>query len=331
MKFKYRSLLTPIFTLASLLILSACGSTGNSSDTQLVAGSVQGQAPYTIDAYTGTTAVVHAQGDHTGTTHSWTQTSGPAVTLTTPNAPTTTFTTPGATTTPVTLTHTTTHPTTGITVATPHTINAIPPLPTGPLMAIVGKPSVSYSGQIASLHASATGGTAPYTYDWIAPSKITLDTTHSTSPTFTVPQVATTEVLTFGLQVMDANGDTVTSNEVITITQRRLILDPQTKTKTINDNQSKSVNGPHPASSGFYKITNPISSESYTWTVKEQSTNPKPSLINLNVTAPYNTTADITFLSPDVTTSSTYVVILKAQNSQGTRIGEAVVTVIINP
>jgi len=223
---KHNHLLTAIFTLISLTIFSACGSNGNSSDTQLVEGSVQGNAPYIIYAHGGTTAVVHAQGNHSGT-HSWTQTSGPAVTLTTTTAPTTTFTVPNSTSTPIVLQHTNAQM--GVTTVTHHTIVPVlvpnlTPTPNTPLVVIVGKAQTVFSGDVASLHASAYGGTPPYTYDWIAPGGIFLDTTHPTAPTFIVPSlpVGVTQTINVGLQVMDANGNTVSSNEAITIKPKQV-------------------------------------------------------------------------------------------------------------
>ena len=269
MKLNNTKFTTFLFSLATLFFLSACGTTGTSSNTNIVDGAIQGEAPYVIEAHEGSTAVVHAGGDHTGT-HSWTQISGPTVTLTGTSTPTVTHTVPTGTTTPIVLQHTNTHPTTNVVTVTQHTVYPTRiPTSTSTLGVVVGKPQVVFSGDIASLHASAFGGTAPYTYDWMAPTNIALVAPHSNAPIFSAPATKTTEIITIGLQVMDDNGHTVSSNEKITITQKALLFKKATEHRTITDNNAKANKGggSHSVSFGPFSITNPLPSEIYTWQV----------------------------------------------------------------
>lgn len=350
MKLTYMNIKALILSSITLVAMSGCGLTGSSSDSKLVEGSVQGVAQYEIPAHHNTTAVVHSHTDATAT-HEWTQTSGPTVVLSTTTAPTTTFvvptttppttppttpTTTTPTTTPIVLQHTTTNTQTGVTTVTPHTIIPVPPKPSVPLAVLVGKPKVVFSS-IGSLHASAFGGTAPYTYDWIAPNLITLDTTHPNAPTFIVPSlpVGNVQTLTIGLQVMDANGDTVTSNEIITITSQGLVINVPQPLREVN-NSSHGGAG-HQVGRGPAIIMNPLPGETYTWSIKDDHA-PAPAGgavpitdLKVSIAHPDGSKVNINFSSPAVTVETTYRFKLDTQNNSGSRVGTVFTEITVKP
>ncbi len=207
-----------IFSAMAIFALSGCGSSGTSSNDQLVDGTPVVAAPYTITAHHDSTAVVHSHVDPaTSGTHSWTQVSGPTISLTTPTGPTVTLVVPTGVTTPIVLSHTHTNAQTGQTTSTHHTVSPIPA--TIPLSVVVSKPVEVVSGTVASLHASASGGDGQYTYVWtqIGGTHVSLDPTHPSAPTFVAPTVTTRETLSFNVEVTDGQGDTASATETITV------------------------------------------------------------------------------------------------------------------
>lgn len=231
MKQIHTKILTLILSFLALVALSGCGSSGIPSDDTLVGGgslAPQVAIPYHITAHQGSIAVVHSHvtpptngGTHT---HQWTQISGPAVTLSTSTAATTTLTVPANVTQAIVVQHTVTNTQTGQTTVTPHTINPIPA--TTNLDVKVSKPATIISGDVASLHASVSGGDGQYTYTWLqtAGTNVTLDTTHPEAPTFNAPTVSSSETLIFQVTVKDGSGALVSTSEMITVTPKAQAL-----------------------------------------------------------------------------------------------------------
>ena len=216
-----------LITTLTAFSLLGCGSSGVSSDDNLVGGD-NTTAPvvspsYAITAHHGSTVVVHSHvstptsGTHS---HQWTQISGPAVTLSTTNAPTTTYVAPTNTTQPVVLQHTATHSKTTQKTVTSHTIKHTPT--TTNLAVVVSQPATIESGQKASLHASAAGGDGNYIYTWIQSSgpNVQLDLTYPSAPTFIAPDVSSSETLVFEVTVKDGTGTQISTSETITVTPK---------------------------------------------------------------------------------------------------------------
>ena len=191
-------------------------------------GKPQVATPYEITAHHGSEAVVHSQvtpssEGHTYT-HTWTQVSGPAVALTTKTGPTTSFVVPKVATQPLVLQHTVINKQTGQTTKSQHTVKTVPATPA--LSVVVSKNDEAKSGTVTSLYASASGGDGIYTYEWkqLTGTKVTLDLTHPSTPTFVAPPlnsvpsaVSTAEALTFSVTVTDGSGATVFAEETITV------------------------------------------------------------------------------------------------------------------
>ncbi len=77
------------------------------------------------------------------------------------------------------------------------------------------------SGKPASLHASVSGGSGPYTYFWTQSGgpQVTLDQTHASAPTFTAPSVTQTVDLIFEVLVTNTQDNTTArATETMTVT-----------------------------------------------------------------------------------------------------------------
>lgn len=241
--------LTLLFiTALTVFSFSGCGSSGVSSDDNLVGGdhttAPEVATSYAITAHHGSTVVVHSHvSEPTSGTHShqWTQISGPSVALSTTNAPTTTYVAPANTTQPVVLQHTVTHSQTGQTTNTSHTITHTPA--TINLAVKVSNPITIESGQKASLHASATGGDGHYTYTWIqsSGSPVSLDVTHPSAPTFIAPVVNSLETLVFEVTVTDGTGSAISASETVTVKPKKQVP-PPTQALTVVANVPTDVN-----------------------------------------------------------------------------------------
>jgi len=96
---------------------------------------------------------------------------------------------------------------------------ATPPAP--PWNVVISTHEYVGSGQPASLHASVSGGSGPYTYFWTQSGgpQVTLDQTHDSAPTFTAPSVTTAEDLIFEVLVTNTQDNTTArATETMTVT-----------------------------------------------------------------------------------------------------------------
>jgi len=336
MKPNYTKLITSLFGVTALILLTACGSTGTSSDTALVEGSQQ--APYVIDAHHDTTAVLHSHVDTSiDSTHQWTQVSGPAVTIANPTSPTATVAVPASATAPIVIQHTHTNTKTGKNTKTQHTV--APVAATSTLSVVVSKPETVLESLIASLHASVSGGTAPYTYVWTQTqgTPVTLNVTHPSAPTFTVPRNPThqNETFTFNVRVLDSAGAEVSATETINTVSAFLLIDAPAALNEVNlhiDKLPYDSANPHQVTSGRIPITNTLPGETYTWSIKE-TTGATPLLLNLTVNGTqYNNGkyGVISFAVGDVKTKTTYILEIFV-TSDTRRIGFSNTSVTIVP
>jgi hypothetical protein len=324
----------PAYIIATLtaLLLSGCGTTGTPSDTQLVENSTIKQAPYVIDAYQGTTAVVHSHVDPAIVgTHQWTQLSGSTVTIATPTSQTTTIPVPTTTITPIVLQHTHTNTQTGVVTNTQHTVA---PLPSTQALGItVSNPISVVQGTKASLHVSASGGYPPYTYVWqqTQGTSATLDETHPSAPTFIVP-ISTAadphqnETLIFTVRVLDSNGGDVSTAESIISVSPFILIDTPIPLKEVDNSTFQPG---HSVGRGPMVITNAFAGETYSWRIQEIS-GATPALINLEISPrPDTLSANIRFNSPDVNVTTTYDLKITAKSSH--RLGFIDTQITINP
>jgi hypothetical protein len=218
MKLNNTKFITTLFALLALIAFSACGSSGNSSDTQLVGGAiannVQAPTPYVINTHEGSTAIVHSHTD-ASSTHNWVQVSGPTVTLSNTSTPTVTFTVPTGAVQPIVLQHTVTGG--GQTTTSIHLINPVPIAIK--LAVIISGHKTIVSSVSSSLHASASGGDGSYLYNWTQTggTPVSLNLTHPSTPTFTAPAVTKNEGLNFNVTVTDGQGKVTTSTYVVTV------------------------------------------------------------------------------------------------------------------
>lgn len=233
MKKIHTQIFTLILSLIGVLALSGCGSSGTSSDHDLISGNTAVKsAPYEITAHHESTVVVHSHvtestDEHV---HTWTQVSGPTVGLSTTTAPTTSLVVPHNTTQPVVLQHTVTNVQTGQTTTSTHTVTPVPATPA--LSVTVSAHTSVVSGHTASLHASASGGDGQYSYIWTQTGGTTvkLDETHPSAPTFKAPSVSSAEHLKFEVQVIDGQADTASAVETVTVTPPQSSVVPLTAT-----------------------------------------------------------------------------------------------------
>ncbi len=323
-----------IISALTMILLSGCGSSGTPSDTRLVQGTIDNQAPYVIDTHHGSTAVVHSHVDPSVTgTHQWTQISGPAVTITNPTNQTATIPIPSTATTPIVVQHTHTDTQAGQTTNTQHTITPVPA--TSALSVIVSKAEFVLQGEKASLHASASGGTAPYTYVWqqTQGTTVILDETHPSAPTFIVPRPTASGIdendpLIFKVRVLDSAGAEVSAEETIVAVAAFLLIDAPIPLREVDN----SIQGPgHSVSRGPISITNPLPGETYDWKVSDLTVGAPP-LTDLDLSINADTlTADVDFKSPDVNVETIYGLRISVKDSTGKRLGFVETQITVKP
>ncbi len=190
--------------------------------------------PVSITAFSGsgTTVCSNILPPQAGTTatHQWSQVSGPTVTLQSTGNPCTSFiaptTTAGNTSIGLQHTHTATSPNGQVsTTVTPHTVNTVPQVTA--LAVILSAKEILKEGEPTSLHASASGGSAPYTYVWTQTSgpTVTLDKTVPSAPTFLAPSVSADEILGFDVTITDSLGSSVKAWKAIIVIDLKLKVD----------------------------------------------------------------------------------------------------------
>lgn len=333
---KLTNIKLPAFIISALtiMLLSGCGSSGTPSDTQLVEGSIENQAPYVIETHHESTAVVHSHVDPSvDGTHQWTQVSGPSVTIATPTNPTTTIPVVSSATAPIVVQHTHTNTKTGQKTKTQHTV--VPVAATSTLSVIVSKPESVLTTKKASLHASASGGTAPYTYVWqqTQGTTVTLDETHPSAPTFIVPRSTASdphqnETLIFEVRVLDSAGAEVSATESIISVSPLIVIDTGGPLEDVVNSEHGGAN--HPVGRGPLTITNALAGETYIWKITQKSGTPP--LIDLKMNPARDTTfVYIEFLSPDVNVSTTYDLHIAVRNSTNTRVGIINTQITVKP
>lgn len=325
-----------IISAFTMMMLSGCGSSGTSSDTQLVQGAIQDQAPYVIDAHHDSTAVVHSHVDPSvDGTHQWTHISGPAVTITNPTSPTATILVPPTATAPIVLQHTHTNTKTGQKTKTQHKV--VPVAATSALSVVVSKPESVQEGTKASLHASASGGTAPYIYVWqqTQGTTVTLDVTYPSAPTFIIPLSTTpgshqNETLTFKVHVLDSTGAEVSAEESIISVSTVILLDAPVPLREVDNSR---YGAGHPTSRGPITITNVIAGETYLWEVSEIH-GVTPPIVDLSIypaSLSDTTKAYIDFKTPDVSVTTTYDLQITVKNNAKTRYGFIDTQITVKP
>ncbi|MFO0600650.1 MAG: myxosortase-dependent M36 family metallopeptidase [Myxococcaceae bacterium] len=246
-------------------------------------------------------------------TYAWTQTAGPTVTLSSATAAGPTFTAPEVMAAGTDLVfQLIVNDGLDASVASTVTVhvtdvNRAPVAMAGPAQTVDERTMVTLAGS-----ATDPDGDSPLTYQWTAPTGVTLSDATSAAPTFTAPDVAANTVLTFSLVVSDPSGAASPAATVdVTVT---------------NVNRAPVANAGSDASAGTGTLvalhgsaTDPDGDTAFTWAWTAPA----------GVTLIDPTSATPTFIAPAVTTDQTFTFSLVVTDAGGLASAAASVTITV--
>lgn len=148
------------------------------------------------------------------------------------------------------------------------------------------------------------------TYSWTAPSGITLSSTSASKPTFTAPEVSANTNYTFSLVVNDGKANSPADQIVITIKQvNKIPVAYAGSDQSVNENSAVTLNGSLSSDGDGDALT-------YQWTA--------PAGITLSSA----TSPNPTFISPEVSTNTSYTFSLVVNDGKASSTADQVVITV---
>jgi hypothetical protein len=188
-------------------------------------------------------------------------------------------------------------------VITVKQVNKVPVARAGVDQSVMENTSVTLNGS-----ASTDGDGDLLTYQWTAPSGITLSAATASITTFTAPDVTSDKAYTFTLTVSDG---TATSTDQVVVTVKKLNISPVAKAgvdQSVNENTLVTLNGSASSDADGDALT-------YQWTAP------------VGITLSSATASVTTFTAPEVTSDKTYTFTLTVSDGTATSTDQVVITV----